>query len=120
MSYVYVTGTVLFTVLGQLILKWELGRGVEHGLEPADRIAFLARLMVNPWVLAAIGAGFAAALCWMLALNRLPLSHAYPFMGLSFVLVMYLSGLLFGEPVSVLKVVGAVLICLGVALGSQG
>ena len=120
MSYVYVTGTLLFTVLGQLILKWELGRGIEHGVEPADRIAFLARLLVNPWVLAAIGAAFAAALCWMLALNRLPLSHAYPFMALSFVLVLLLSALLFGEPLTTLKVVGALLICVGVGLGSQG
>jgi drug/metabolite transporter (DMT)-like permease len=120
MSYVYVMGTLLFTVLGQLILKWQLGRGREHGMEPADRVAFLAELLVNPWVLAAVAAGFGAALCWMLALNKLALSHAYPFMALSFVLVLFLSAALFGEPLSWSKLAGVALICLGVALGSQG
>lgn len=120
MSYAYVAGTLLFTVLGQLLLKWQLGLGREHGLEPADRLAFLAQLLANPWVLAAFGAGFGAALCWMLALNKLPLSHAYPFMALSFVLVLFLSAGLFGESLNWMKIAGAALICLGVALGSQG
>lgn len=119
MSYVYVAGTLLFTVLGQLLLKWQLGGGGQ-GAEPADRIAFLAQLFANPWVLAAVAAGFGAAVCWMLALNRLPLSYAYPFMGLSFVLVMFLSAVLFGEPLTLAKVAGALLICLGVGVGSQG
>ena len=116
MSYVYVAGTLLFTVLGQLLLKSQ----VEQGAEPQDRIAFLAQLLANPWVLAAIAAAFLAALCWMLALNRLPLSHAYPFMGLSFVLVLLLSAALFGEPMTWPKLAGVALICLGVGLGSQG
>jgi drug/metabolite transporter (DMT)-like permease len=120
MSYAYVAGTLLFTVLGQLLLKWQLGLGGQHGVEPTDRIAFLAQLLANPWVLAAFAAGFAAALCWMLALNKLPLSHAYPFMALSFVLVLLLSAAMFGESLNWPKAAGALLICLGVALGSQG
>jgi multidrug transporter EmrE-like cation transporter len=120
MSYVYVAGTLLFTVLGQLVLKWQLNRRGESGADPADRISFLAQLLANPWVLTAVAAGFAAALCWMLALNRLPLSHAYPFMALSFVLVLFLSALLFAEPLTWAKVAGVALICAGVALGSQG
>ena len=66
------------------------------------------------------GAAFVAALCWMLALNRLPLSRAYPFMGLSFVLVLFLSAALLGEPLTWQKLAGALLICAGVGLGSQG
>jgi drug/metabolite transporter (DMT)-like permease len=120
MNYFYVAGTLLFTVLGQLLLKSQLGLGREHGLEPMDRIAFLAQLLANPWVLAAFAAGFGAALCWMLALNKLPLSHAYPFMALSFVLVLFLSALLFGESLTWPKIAGTLLICLGVVLGSQG
>ena len=56
----------------------------------------------------------------MLALNKLPLSHAYPFMSLSFALVLFLSAALLGEPLSWPKVAGVLLICLGVAVSSQG
>ena len=118
MSYVYVAGTLLLTVLGQLVMKWQVSRG---GLpDPANRLAFLWTMLGNPWVLAALAAGFGAALCWMLALNKLPLSHAYPFMSLSFALVLFLSAALLGEPLSWPKVVGVVLICLGVVVSSQG
>ena len=92
----------------------------QRGVERADRIAFLAQLFANPWVLAAVAAGFGAAMCCMLALNRLPLSHAYPFMRLSFVAVMLLCAALFGEPLTLAKLAGALLICAGVGLGSQG
>jgi drug/metabolite transporter (DMT)-like permease len=56
----------------------------------------------------------------MLALAKLNLSHAYPFMSLSFVLVLVISAFAFGEPLAWQKVAGVVLICLGVALGSHG
>ena len=118
MSYVYVAGTLLLTVLGQLVMKWQVSRG---GLpDPADRVAFIWHMLGNPWVLGALAAGFGAALCWMLALNKLPLSHAYPFMSLSFALVLFLSAALLGEPLSWPKVAGVLLICLGVAVSSQG
>jgi drug/metabolite transporter (DMT)-like permease len=118
MSYVYVAATLLLTVLGQLVMKWQVSGG---GLpDPANRIAFLWHMLGNPWVLASLAAGFAAALCWMLALNKLPLSHAYPFMSLSFALVLFLSAALLGEPLSWPKVAGVLLIGLGVAVSSQG
>ena len=58
MSYVYVLCTVLLTVYGQIVIKWQV---LQAGALPADggeKIAFLARLMLNPWILS----GLAAAL----------------------------------------------------------
>jgi drug/metabolite transporter (DMT)-like permease len=71
-------------------------------------------------VLSAFAAAFAAALCWMLAISRLELSHAYPFVSLSFVLVLLLSALFFGESVSTEKLLGVTLIIAGVAVSSRG
>jgi len=119
MSYVYVAATVLLTVYGQVVVKWQVVEAARHG-DPADRVAFLLGLIVNPWILSALAAAFGAALCWMLAMAKLDLSHAYPFVSLSFVLVLFLSAALLGEPLSLAKVSGVALIVAGVALGSQG
>jgi drug/metabolite transporter (DMT)-like permease len=81
---------------------------------------FLGALLAQPLVLSAFAAAFAAALCWMMAITKLELSHAYPFVSLSFVLVLLLSVPLFGEPLSLEKVLGVVLIVTGVAVGSRG
>ncbi len=120
MSYFYVAMTILLTVYGQIALKWQVG---EAGAVPADwpgKMRFLGTLLAQPMVLSAFAAAFAAALCWMLAISKLELSHAYPFVSLSFVLVLLLSVQFFGEPLSWAKVLGVALIVAGVAVGSQG
>lgn len=120
MSYVYVAATVLLTVYGQLVVKWQVSAAAAAGADPANRAAFLAGLLLNPWVLSALAAAFGAALCWMLAMTKLELGHAYPFVSLSFVLVLGLSAALFGEPLTWAKAIGVALIVAGVAVGSQG
>jgi multidrug transporter EmrE-like cation transporter len=56
----------------------------------------------------------------MAALTKLDLSHAYPFVGLTFVLVALASAWAFHEPLTGLKIAGIALICIGVVIGSQG
>ena len=60
-----------------------------------------------------------AAVTWFLALKRLELSYAYPFMSLSFVGVLLLSGVFFGEAVTLWKTIGVALIVAGVVVGSR-
>lgn len=120
MSYVYVAATILLTVYGQLVVKWQVGVALGRGVDPADRTAFLLGLLLNPWVVSVLMAAFAAALSWMMAMSKLDLSHAYPFVSLSFVLVLFLSAVFFGEPLTWGKAFGVALIVAGVAVSSQG
>ena len=120
MSYVYVGLTILLTVYGQLVIKWQVGLAGAFPAEPGARLLFLARLLVNPWIVSALVAALAAALAWMAAMTRLQLSHAYPFMSLAFVLVLVGSAWFFQEPLTLPKVAGLVLICAGIVIGSQG
>lgn len=120
MSYVYVFLTILLTVYGQLIIKWQVAGAGDFPAEPGDKFLFLARLLLNPWIISALAAALAAAIAWMAAMTRLDLSHAYPFMSLSFVLIVLLSGWLFHEPVTWPKIAGLVLISAGIIVGSQG
>lgn len=120
MSYFYVACTILLTVYGQVVIKWQV---LEAGAfpEPAgDKIWFLLRLLANPWVVSALLAALGAAMTWMAAMTKLDLSHAYPFLSSVFVLVPLLSVLLFGEPVTAPKVVGLALVVAGIVVGGQG
>jgi multidrug transporter EmrE-like cation transporter len=120
MSYFYVACTVLLTVYGQIVIKWQVLQAGPFPDNPADKAWFLARLLVNPWVLSAFAAALLASVCWMAAMTRLDLSHAYPFMSLAFILVMISSGFFFGEAITPLKVIGIGLVVLGLIVGSQG
>jgi multidrug transporter EmrE-like cation transporter len=120
MSYIYVVFTILLTVYGQIVIKWQVLKAGAMPLESTEKLKFLFHLVLNPWVLSAFLAAFLASVTWMAAMTKLQLSHAYPFMSLAFVLVIMLSNFFFGEPVTMLKVAGIVLVVAGLAIGSQG
>ena len=120
MSYVYVLTTILLTVYGHLIIKWQVLAAGVFPEAPGEKAWFLAKLLINPWVLSALAALLLAAVAWMAAMTKLDLSHAYPFTSLAFVLVLLASAVFFHEPVTGPKIAGIALICLGIAVGSQG
>jgi multidrug transporter EmrE-like cation transporter len=112
--------TIAFTVYGQLIVKWQVGRAGPLPTGTTDRIEFFLRLFVNPWMLTAwVGVGI-AAVCWIFALTKFDLSRAYPFMSATFVLVLIGSAVFFNENLSPFKLAGLALIVAGLAVGSQG
>ncbi|MGE5417215.1 MAG: EamA family transporter [Acidobacteriota bacterium] len=119
MNYVYVVGTILFTVYGQLILKWRMGFYGQLPSDLWDKMLFLVKLLLDPYILSSFIAAFVAALCWMAALTKFDLSYAYPFMSLSFVLVLVLSGIMLREPITTMKILGLALIILGVMVTAK-
>lgn len=120
MSYFYVACTVLLTVYGQIVIKWQVLAAGAFPDSPSEKALFLARLLVNPWIISALAAALAAAVTWMAAMTKLDLSHAYPFLSSVFVLVPMLSVLLFSEPVTAPKVIGLALVVAGIVVGGQG
>lgn len=114
MAYAYIVGTIVFTVYGQLIIKWTMDKQGELPAGLMDKFLFLVQMIWNPWILSGFIAAFLAALSWMAAMTKFDISYAYPFMSLSFVLVFILSALFFGEPISTQKMVGFGLIILGI------
>jgi len=119
-GYLYIALTVLLTVYGQLVLKWQVGLAGPGPEGFPAKMYFLVGLLANPWIITGFVAAFAASLAWMGAMTKFELSHAYPFMSLNFVLVHFLASLFFHEPLSTAKIVGVGLIVLGVVVGSKG
>lgn len=120
MSYVYLFLTVVLTVYGQIVLKWQVGKSGPLPEPAVEKLWHLLGLLLNPWIVSGFLAAFLASLVWMAAISKLDLSHAYPFVSLSFALVLILSGVLFHEPITVPKIAGVVLVMLGVVVSSQG
>lgn len=118
MSYVFVALTILFTVYGQMVLKWQVSLRPEATLQGLDFRA-ITSLLLNPWVISAFAAAFAASLCWMAALSKLPLSKAYPYTALSFPLVALLATWLFNDSWDGAKIAGTTLIVLGIFVLSR-
>lgn len=114
MGYVYIALTILFTVYGQLVLKWKIAKlgQLPEGLN--EKFFFMIKLLLDPFILSGFLSAFIASLWWMAAMTKFEISYAYPFMSLSFVLVLVLSVFLFGEALTLGKVLGLGLVIAGI------
>lgn len=117
-SVILLFAVLAFSVYGQLVIK---ARSLAHApdpIAPSDRLHYLFAMFADFWVLSGLAAAVLASACWMLAIERLEVGFAYPFMALSFVLVPIGSMLLFGESLPKLQWLALVLIITGVTLSA--
>ena len=118
-NYLYIFGCIAFTVYGQLILKWRMTQQGHLPLELTEKVLFLAKALIDPFIISGFIAAFVASLFWMAAMTKFELSTAYPFMSLAFVLVLLFSAFLFREPITIGKILGMVLICAGIMVTAR-
>lgn len=120
MSYLFVVMTVVLTVIGQLLLKWQVSLVPPPPQSGAALFGYVAGMFVRPWIIVGLAAAFLASACWIVAISRFELSRIYPFMALNFILVGLLGVVLFGESFSVSKVVGLLLVVAGLLVTVRG
>ena len=70
-SGTYLTGTILFTVYGQLVFKWQADKlpSVPPGF--SGKAHYLFDVMTNLWILSSFAAAYVAALFWLAALRTM-------------------------------------------------
>jgi len=119
MRYIYIFFTVVFTVYGQLILKWRLNQLADLPEPFSDKVFFLLKYLFDPYIFSSFFSAFLASLFWMAALKEFHLSKAYPMMSLSFLCVLFLSHYLFGESLNLQKLVGTAFVLVGIVIISK-
>ena len=117
--YIYIFGTIFFTVYGQVVFKWRVSRYGSLPDEFSAKLGFLFNVLLDPWIISGLISALVASFFWIAAMTRFDLSYAYPFMSLSFILVFFLSIWLFHEPITVQKVLGLGLIVSGILVTSR-
>ncbi len=120
MNHLYILFTILFTVYGQIVIKWQVQLAGAFPQENFEKLQYIIKLLLNPWVISSFTCAFLAAVSWMAAMTKFDLSYAYPFMSLAFVLVMFFSAIFFKEPITLPKSLGLSFIVLGIIIGSKG
>lgn len=104
-------------VAGQLLLKSGMTKiGRIDSVVLANPVPVLGKLVTSPIILLAISLYIVGTLLWLVVLSRENLSFAYPMLGFSYVLIVLISKVLLGEPVTLMRLAGAATISLGVVL----
>lgn len=115
-DYLYIALTIIFTVYGQLILKWRMNFLGQLPLTLLEKSKFMAIALLDPWILSCFTAAFLASLSWMAAMTKFELVQVYPLMSLNFVLVFLLAGTILNEPMTLYRILGLLFIVIGVVL----
>ena len=111
-----VVAVCVLLVLSQLLAKHSLrqARG-----EPGNVVHLLCALLPSLPFWLAIASIILAACLWLILLQSAPVSLLYPFLSLSYVLMVPAARLAFGEPITLNKILGTAVICIGVLLVSR-
>jgi uncharacterized membrane protein len=118
MGYIYIFGTLIFTVYGQMILKWRI-IGLNFEL-PQGKITDIAlgffKLLIDPFILSGFISAFIASIFWIMAMTKFEITFAYPFMSLAPALVFVMGILFLGETFTLGKLLGLIVIIFGIIL----
>ena len=113
--------SISIAVCGQLLLKIGINRigiGDLSGLGTLKQL--FTGVIMSPLVLTGLFLYIISAAIWIVVLSAVDLSFAYPFLGLTYVLVLALSKLVLKEDVSIIRWAGAAIITIGVIVMSRG
>jgi drug/metabolite transporter (DMT)-like permease len=119
MGYVYILITLILTSYGQLVLKWRLNQFGPFPTGFSGQLQYFIHALTDIYILSSFFAAFLASLTWIATLTKFNLSYAYPFMSLSFILVLFLSYYIFNEPLKLTGIAGALLIIAGLYTASR-
>lgn len=105
---------VILNVAGQLSLKFGMSKIGNFALSVGNLPPVLVKAALNPFVILGLfcyGLGF---LVWLIVLAKAEVSYAYPMISLGYVLTAFLAWQLFGENVTLIRLAGIFVTCLGV------
>ena len=113
MSYIYILATIVFTIYGQIIIKWRLNQLGALPDELMGKMRFLGAALFDFYIFSGFISAFIASICWMAAMTKFEITVAYPFMSLAPALVFLIGVLFLGESFTWGKVLGLLLIIAG-------
>jgi drug/metabolite transporter (DMT)-like permease len=119
LTWILIFATIVLIVVGQLLVKKGMLLVGSTPRQLAVLPRYLLRSFTTPAVILGILAIGCASLCWMVVISKTDLSVAYPFMSLTIVLVLALTGPLFGESVPLNRWLGVGIVCIGLIVASR-
>jgi drug/metabolite transporter (DMT)-like permease len=122
MLVAFILVSVVLAAVAQLTLKHGMTQVTNHGAVPLDLkdpLATFRRIAVTPAVWAGLALFAASAAAWLIVLSRASLSFAYPFVSLTYALILVFDRFVLGESVSPLRWAGVALIMGGIFLVSR-
>lgn len=112
-----ILGSVLLNAVAQLLIRKGM---LEVGAVGVNNIMQnLGPMLANIWLWGAMLSYAVSILMWMSVLSKVEVSYAYPFLSVGYIVAAVAGYALFNEHLSITRIAGIVVICIGVILISR-
>ena len=118
MNIILILTSVLLNASAQLLMrKGMLVNGEVSGM--GGFLSDIPQMITNIYLWAAMFCYAVSILVWMVVLSKVEVSYAYPFLSVGYILSAIFGYLWFSEMISPIRILGIVVICVGVVLISR-
>lgn len=108
--------TVITNFLSQIMLKKGMTQISLESLSADNIVSAIPNILLNVFVIGGLFVMVISMGSHLLVLSKVDISFAYPFLGLSFVLITLWGHFVLAEPLNLYKIAGVLFIVCGVAL----
>lgn len=115
-NHLYILLTIALTIYSQLVIKFKVNELEMMPDNKWDKFIFFINFLMNPWIISSIISTLISGLVWMIVLKKFEISYAYPFLSLNYILIIIFSFSFFNENISLQKIIGSMLIILGIII----
>ena len=120
-SIILILISITIAVGGQILLKFGMNKIGTISLNSAGELGHLfLSIFKSPLVIIGLFCYVISAAIWLVVLSAVDLSFAYPFIGLTYVLILVVSKFILKEDVNPIRWAGAAIITVGVIVMSRG
>jgi drug/metabolite transporter (DMT)-like permease len=112
----YILISVVGGAVGQILLKHGMNKMPSITLSANQFLRVIWQMGTNIYVFLGLAIYVLSVVFWLAALSRVDLSYAYPFASMSYIVMLTASWILFHENITLLRVAGTLVICIGVIL----
>jgi drug/metabolite transporter (DMT)-like permease len=115
-AHLFAIATPILASISQVIVKWQINQVSEMPEGLSQKLWLLMEFLIRPWIVFSMLITFFGGVTWIVAMTKLDISYAYPYVAATFILVPAAAVFVFGEQVTFGKLLGGILIVIGIAI----
>jgi len=115
----FILVSVTLSVVAQILLKAGMSNESVQSSLSTNVTTAISAIATNYYIIFGLTAYVTSAAVWLIVLSKTEVSKAYPYVGLGFIGTMLFAYWFLNEPLSTTKIIGTLLITLGVIVISQ-
>lgn len=116
MNLVLIVSSVLLNAAAQLFLKKGMLLIGNIEVSMAAVLAMIPKAAMNLYIWGGFACYAVSIVLWLVVLSKVEVSYAYPFLSIGYIVAAFVGWAVLGESMSLTKVAGIAVICLGIVL----